>query len=92
MRGKKQISAVILAVILGVSAGIPKSMVYAEPANESADTNESKDKAAEEKKEEDMTPEEREKKAEEDAYKMEIQSNIWRGCNRDGRRNGKHFI
>lgn len=78
MRGKKQISAVILAVILGVSAGIPKSMVYAEPANESADTNESKDKAAEEKKEEDMTPEEREKKAEEDAYKMEIQSNSWK--------------
>ena len=32
----------------------------------------------EEKKEEDMTPEELEKKAEEDAYKMEIQSNSWK--------------
>lgn len=78
MRGKKQISAVILAVILGVSAGMPKNMVYAEPANESADANASTDQAAEEKKEEDMTPEEREKKAEEDAYKMEIQSNSWK--------------
>ena len=78
MRGKKQISAVILAVILGVSAGIPKNTIYAEPANESANTNESTDQAAEEKKEEDMTPEELEKKAEEDAYNMEVQSNGWK--------------
>ena len=31
MRGKKQIAAVVLAVILAVAAGIPHSMVYAEP-------------------------------------------------------------
>lgn len=29
--GKKQIAAVVLAVILAVAAGIPHSMVYAEP-------------------------------------------------------------
>ena len=37
----------------------------------------------EEKKEEDMTPEELEKKAEEDAYKMEIQSNSWKNWPKD---------
>ena len=31
MRGKKQIAAVVLAVILAVTAGIPHSTVYAEP-------------------------------------------------------------
>ena len=31
MRGKKQIAAVVLAVIFAVTAGIPHSTVYAEP-------------------------------------------------------------
>ena len=31
MRGKKQIAAVVLAVILAATAGIPHSTVYAEP-------------------------------------------------------------
>ena len=81
MRGKKQTAAVVLAVILAVTAGMPHSTVYAEP--DSTGNAQSADAAAddtrkEEKKEEDMTPEELEKKAEEDAYKMEIQSNSWK--------------
>ena len=81
MRGKKQIAAVVLAVILAVAAGIPHSMVYAEPdstGNAQAADAAADDTQKEEKKEEDMTPEELEKKAEEDAYKMEIQSNSWK--------------
>ena len=31
MRGKKQTAAVVLAVILAVTAGMPHSTVYAEP-------------------------------------------------------------
>lgn len=31
MRGKKQIAAVVLAVIFAVTAGMPHSTVYAEP-------------------------------------------------------------
>ena len=103
MRGKKQTAAVVLAVILAVTAGMPHSTVYAEP--DSTGNAQSADAAAddtrkEEKKEEDMTPEELEKKAEEDAYKMEIQSeelaartgNIRRSSDRDGCRNRKHLI
>ena len=78
MRGKKQIAAVVLAVIFAVTAGMPHSTVYAEPdstGNAQAADAAADDTQKEEKKEEDMTPEELEKKAEEDAYKMEIQSN-----------------
>ena len=81
MRGKKQIAAVVLAVIFAVTAGIPHSTVYAEPdsnGNAQAADAAADDTQKEEKKEEDMTPEELEKKAEEDAYKMEIQSNSWK--------------
>lgn len=81
MRGKKQIAAVVLAVIFAVTAGIPHSTVYAEPdsnGNAQAADAAADDTKKEEKKEEDMTPEELEKKAEEDAYKMEIQSNSWK--------------
>ncbi len=80
MRGKKQIAAVVLAVIFAVTAGMPHSTVYAEP--DSTGNAQAADAAADdtqkEEKEEDMTPEELEKKAEEDAYKMEIQSNSWK--------------
>ena len=81
MRGKKQIAAVVLAVIFAVTAGMPHSTVYAEPdstGNAQAADAAADDTQKEEKKEEDMTPEELEKKAEEDAYKMEIQSNSWK--------------
>ena len=94
MRGKKQTTAVVLAVILTVTAGIPHSTVYAEPdsnGNAQAADAAADDTKKEEKKEEDMTPEELEKKAEEDAYKMEIQSNR-RSSDRDGCRNRKHLI
>ena len=80
MRGKKQIAAVVLAVIFAVTAGMPHSTVYAEP--DSTGNAQAADAAADdtqkEEKKEDMTPEELEKKAEEDAYKMEIQSNSWK--------------
>ena len=71
MRGKKQIAAVVLAVIFAVTAGMPHSTVYAEPdstGNAQAADAAADDTQKEEKKEEDMTPEELEKKAEEDAY------------------------
>lgn len=74
MRGKKQIAAVVLAVIFAVTAGMPHSTVYAEPdstGNAQAADAAADDTQKEEKKEEDMTPEELEKKAEEDAYKVE---------------------
>ena len=103
MRGKKQTAAVVLAVILAVTAGMPHSTVYAEP--DSTGNAQAADAAADdtqkEEKKEDMTPEELEKKAEEDAYKMEIQSleelaartgNIRRSSDRDGCRNRKHLI
>ena len=77
MRGKKRISAILMAVILGVSLGAAPAMTYAEPETDAgaaaADENQA---AAEEEKE--LTPEELEKKAEEDAYNMEIQSNGWK--------------
>ena len=98
MRGKKQIAAVVLAVIFAVTAGMPHSTVYAEPdstGNAQAADAAADDTQKEEKKEEDMTPEELEKKAEEDAYKMEIQSNsgnIRRSSDRDGCRNRKYLI
>lgn len=104
MRGKKQIAAVVLAVIFAVTAGIPHSTVYAEPdsnGNAQAADAAADDTKKEEKKEEDMTPKELEKKAEEDAYKMEIQSNSWknwpqgnirRSSDRDGCRNRKYLI
>ena len=55
MRGKKQIAAVVLAVILAVAAGLPHSMVYAEPditGNAQAADASSDDTQKEEKKEE----------------------------------------
>ena len=68
MRGKKQIAAVVLAVIFAVTAGMPHSTVYAEP--DSTGNAQAADAAADdtqkEEKKEDMTPEELEKKAEED--------------------------
>ncbi len=77
MRGKKRIPAILMAVILGVSLGAAPAMTYAEPETDAgvaaADENQT---AAEEEKE--LTPEELEKKAEEDAYNMEIQSNGWK--------------
>ena len=61
MRGKKQIAAVVLAVIFAVTAGMPHSTVYAEPdstGNAQAADAAADDTQKEEKKEEDMTPEE----------------------------------
>ena len=69
MRGKKRIPAILMAVILGMSLGVAPAMTYAEPETDVG-------AAAEEEKE--LTPEELEKKAEEDAYNMEIQSNGWK--------------
>lgn len=93
MRGKKQIAAVVLAVILAVTAGIPHSTVYAEPdstGNAQAADAAADDTQKEEKKEEDMTPEELEKKAEEDAYKMLIRWRSSRTVGRTGRKDREH--
>lgn len=80
IRGKKQVTAVALALILGVSAGMQKNVVYAEPetntSEETAAADGNADASAETEKE--LTPEEQEKKAEEDAYNMEVQSNGWK--------------
>ena len=74
MRGKKRIPAILMAVILGMSLGVAPAMTYAEPETDVG-------AAAEEEKE--LTPEELEKKAEEDAYNMEIQSNGWKNWPQD---------
>ncbi len=77
MRGKRRISAILLAVTLGVSLGVVPSITYGEPQADAVETaNASQDALAEAEKE--LTPEELEKKAEEDAYNMEIQSNSWK--------------
>ena len=55
MRGKKQIAAVVLAVIFAVTAGMPHSTVYAEPdstGNAQAADAAADDTQKEEKKEE----------------------------------------
>ena len=86
MRGKKQIAAVVLAVILAVAAGIPHSMVYAEPdstGNAQAADAAADDTQKEEKKEEDMTPEELEKK-------VLIRWRSSRTAGRTGRRDREH--
>ena len=91
MRGKKQIAAVVLAVIFAVTAGIPHSTVYAEPdsnGNAQAADAAADDTQKEEKKEEDMNPEELEKKAEVAAGA----GNIRRSSDRDGCRNRKYLI
>lgn len=86
MRGKKQIAAVVLAVILAVTAGIPHSTVYAEPdstGNAQAADAAADDTQKEEKKEEDMTPEELEKK-------MLIRWRSSRTVGRTGRKDREH--
>ena len=89
MRGKKQIAAVVLAVIFAVTAGMPHSTVYAEPdstGNAQAADAAADDTQKEEKKEEDMTPEELEKKAEEDAIRWRSS----RTAGRTGRKDREH--
>ena len=89
MRGKKQIAAVVLAVILAVAAGIPHSMVYAEPdstGNAQAADAAADDTQKEEKKEEDMTPEELGRRQK----KMLIRWRSSRTAGRTGRRDREH--
>ena len=77
MRGKKRIPAILMAVILGVSLGTTPAMTYAEPQTNTGEAvNAGQDASTEAEKA--LTPEELEKKAEEDAYNMEIQSNSWK--------------
>lgn len=86
MRGKKQIAAVVLAVIFAVTAGVPHSTVYAEPdstGNAQAADAAADDTQKEEKKEEDMTPEELEKK-------VPIRWRSSRTAGRTGRKDREH--
>ena len=78
MRGKKRIPAILMAVILGISLGAAPAITYAEPETDAGTAAETENQAVSEEAEKELTPEELEKKAEEDAYNMEIQSNSWK--------------
>lgn len=67
MWGKKRISAVIMAAIIGVSAGMSQTITYAEPAAD----NTTAAQAA-------LTPEQQAQQEEQAAYNMEVQSNGWK--------------
>lgn len=68
MWGKKRISAMLMAVIVGVSAGMSQTVTYAEPTtdNTAAATDAATQQA--------LTPEQQE---EQNVYNMEVQSNGW---------------
>ena len=70
MWGKKRISAVVMAVILGMSAGMSQTVTYAEPAT---DNTASTDAAAQQA----LTPEQQAQQEEQAVYNMEVQSNGW---------------
>lgn len=70
MWGKKRISAVIMAAILGVSAGMSQTITYAEPTAEAATTDAAAQPA--------LTPEQQAQQEEQAAYNMEVQSNSWK--------------
>lgn len=68
MWGKKRISAMLMAVIVGVSAGMSQTVTYAEPTtdNTAAATDAATQQA--------LTPAQQE---EQNVYNMEVQSNGW---------------
>lgn len=72
MWGKKRISAVIMAAILGVSAGMSQTITYAEPAADTATTDAAAQPAQA------LTPEQQAQQEEQAAYNMEVQSNGWK--------------
>ena len=71
MWGKKRISAMLMAVIVGVSAGMSQTVTYAEPTtdNTAAATDAATQQA--------LTPEQQAQQEEQNVYNMEVQSNGW---------------
>ena len=71
MWGKKRISAMLMAVIVGVSAGMSQTVTYAEPTT---DNTAAADAAAQQA----LTPEQQAQQEEQNVYNMEVQSNGWK--------------
>lgn len=71
MWGKKRISAMLMAVIVSVSAGMSQTVTYAEPTtdNTAAATDAATQQA--------LTPEQQAQQEEQNVYNMEVQSNGW---------------
>ena len=71
MWGKKRISAMLMAVIVSVSAGMSQTVTYAEPTtdNTAAATDTATQQA--------LTPEQQAQQEEQNVYNMEVQSNGW---------------